>query len=554
MPSDTEIAQQVQPKPIGQIADQLGIDKADLLSYGREMAKVHINALHRPSSKQGRLILVSATTPTAAGEGKTTTTIGLGQAFAKLGKSVCLALREPSLGPCLGMKGGATGGGYSQILPTDRINLHFTGDIHAITSANNLLSAVIDNHIYQGNELNIDPRRVLWRRVTDMTDRSLRHIVLGLGGKLQGIPREGGFDISAASEVMAMLCLASNLDDFCQRLENTLVAFTYSGDPVFAKQLQITGAMLALLRDAIHPNLVQSIEGVPTLVHGGPFANIAHGCNSLLATRMAQHHADWAITEAGFGFDLGAEKFFDIKCRLGSLDPQAVVLVTTTRALKLHGGKMKEKLGDKDLPALRKGLANLDKHIENVRKFNKQPVVALNRFAGDNTAELSLIKVRCQELNTPFALCDHYATGGEGAIELAEQVMQVANQSQPYRPLYPLDLPVEEKVRIICREMYGADNVAFTKQAAKDLRQVQQLGFDQLPVCIAKAPGSLSDDPNLFGRPRDFDITVRGIQINSGAGFLVVLTGEILRMPGLPKHPGAERWQLRKDGSILGLD
>lgn len=554
MPSDTEIAQQVQPKPIGQIADQLGIDKADLLPYGREMAKVHINALHRPSSKRGRLILISATTPTAAGEGKTTTTIGLGQAFAKLGKSVCLALREPSLGPCLGMKGGATGGGYSQILPTDRINLHFTGDFHAITSANNLLSAVIDNHIYHGNELNIDPRRVLWRRVTDMNDRSLRHIVLGLGGKLQGIPREGGFDISAASEVMAMLCLASSLDDFCQRLENTLVAFTYSGDPVFAKQLQITGAMLALLRDAIHPNLVQSMEGVPTLVHGGPFANIAHGCNSLLATRMAQHHADWAITEAGFGFDLGAEKFFDIKCRLGSLDPQAVVLVTTTRALKLHGGKMKEKLGDKDLPVLRKGLANLDKHIENVRKFNKQPVVALNRFAGDNTAELSLIKARCQELNTPFALCDHYASGGEGAIELAEQVMQVASQSQPYRPLYPLDLPVEEKVRIICREMYGADNVAFTKQAAKDLRQVQQLGFDQLPVCIAKAPGSLSDDPNLFGRPRDFDITVRGIQINSGAGFLVILTGEILRMPGLPKHPGAERWQLQKDGSILGLD
>ncbi|NOQ41858.1 MAG: formate--tetrahydrofolate ligase [Desulfuromusa sp.] len=554
MPSDTEIAQQVQPKPIGQIADQLGIDKGDLLPYGREMAKVHVNVLQRPSNKQGRLILISATTPTAAGEGKTTTTIGLGQAFARLEKSVCLALREPSLGPCLGMKGGATGGGYSQILPADRINLHFTGDFHAITSANNLLSAVIDNHIYQSNELNIDPRRVLWRRVVDMNDRSLRHIVLGLGGKLQGIPREGGFDITAASEVMAMLCLASDLNDFSQRLENTLVAFTYSGDPVFAKQLQITGAMLALLRDAIHPNLVQSLEGVPTLVHGGPFANIAHGCNSLLATRIAQHHADWTITEAGFGFDLGAEKFFDIKCRLGNLDPQAVVLVTTTRALKLHGGQMKEKLGDKDLSALGKGLANLDKHIENVRKFNKQAVVALNRFAGDNTAELELVKAHCQELNTPFALCDHYATGGEGAIELAEQVMQVASQSQPYRPLYPLDLPVEEKVRIICREIYGADDVAFTKKAAKDLRQVQQLGFDHLPVCIAKAPGSLSDDPNLLGRPRDFNITVRGIQINSGAGFLVVLTGDILRMPGLPKHPNAERWHLQNDGSILGLD
>lgn len=553
MPSDIEIARLTQPKPIGQIADQLGIDKADLLPYGREMAKIHIKALQRPSKKQGRLILLSATTPTAAGEGKTTTTIGLGQAFAKLGKSVCLALREPSLGPCLGMKGGATGGGYSQIVPTDRINLHFTGDFHAITSANNLLSAVIDNHIYQGNELHIDPRRVVWRRVIDMNDRSLRHIVLGLGGEQQGIPREGGFDITAASEVMAMLCLAANLDDLNQRLENTLVALTYSGDPVFARQLQVTGAMLALLRDAIHPNLVQSLEGVPTLVHGGPFANIAHGCNSLLATRMALHHADWAITEAGFGFDLGAEKFFDIKCRIGALQPQAVVLVTTTRALKLHGGKSKDKLGENDLVALETGLVNLDKHIENVRKFNLQPVVAINRFTGDSPAELALIKTRCGELNTPAAICDHYASGGEGTIELAEQVLQVADQAQPYRPLYALDDPVEEKVRIICRKMYGADDVAFTKQAAKDLRQVQQLGFDRLPVCIAKASSSLSDDPNLLGRPRHFDITVRGIQINSGAGFLVVLTGDILRMPGLPKHPSAERWQLQKDGSIHGL-
>lgn len=554
MPSDTQMDPRVQPKPIEQIAAQLGIDRTDLLPYGREIAKIHLNALYRPRKKQGRLILVSATTPTAAGEGKTTTSIGLGQAFAKLGKSVCLALREPSLGPCLGMKGGATGGGRSQLLPADRINLHFTGDFHAITCANNLLSAVIDNHIYQGNDLSIDPRRVLWRRVIDMNDRSLRHIVLGLGGKLQGMPREGGFDISAASEVMAMLCLTSGLDDFRQRLDNTLVAFTYGGDPVFAKQLQVTGAMLALLRDAIHPNLVQSMEAVPTLVHGGPFANIAHGCNSLIATRMAQHYADWAITEAGFGFDLGAEKFFDIKCRLGRLDPQAVVLVTTTRALKLHGGKAKGGHTEQDVRALRKGLVNLDKHIESVRKFNKQPVVALNRFAGDSTGEIELIKTRCQELNAPFALCDHYATGGEGALELARLVMQVASQSQPTRLLYPLDLPVEEKVRIVCREMYGADDVAFTKQAARDLLQVQQLGFDQLPVCIAKAPGSLSDDPKLYGRPRHFDITVRSIQINSGAGFLVALTGDILRMPGLPKHPSAERWQLREDGSILGLE
>lgn len=553
MASDIEIAQSVQPKPIGQIADQLGVDKVCLLPFGREMAKVHTDVLRKPGSKNGRLILVSAITPTAAGEGKTTTTIGLGQAFAKLGESVCITLREPSLGPCLGMKGGATGGGYSQILPSDRINLHFTGDFHAITSANNLISAIIDNHIYQGNELKIDPRRILWRRVIDMNDRSLRNIVLGLGGKFQGVPREGGFDITAASEVMAMLCLASNLDDFRQRLEHTLIAFSYAGDPVFIKQLKITGAILSLLRDALHPNLVQSLEGVPALVHGGPFANIAHGCNSLLATKIAQHHADWTITEAGFGFDLGAEKFFDIKCRAGNLDPQAVVLVTTTRALKLHGGKDKKELQIKDIQALRKGMVNLDKHIENVGKFNKQAVVALNRFAGDDAAEIALIQARCQELGIPFALCDHYETGGNGAIELAEKVIQVASQSQPYRPLYSLDLAVEEKIRIICREMYGADDVAFTKQAAKDLRQVQHLGFDRLPVCIAKAPGSLSDDPSLLGRPRDFDITVRSIQINSGAGFLVALTGDILRMPGLPKHPGAERWQLEEDGKISGL-
>ncbi len=554
MLSDREIAQQVQAKPIGAIADQLGIHHEDLLPFGKQLAKIHLNSLGRSSRAPGKLVLVSATTPTAAGEGKTTTTIGLGQALARSGRSVCLALREPSLGPCLGMKGGATGGGYSQIMPADRINLHFTGDFHAITSANNLLSAVIDNHIYQGNLLNIDPRRILWRRVIDMNDRSLRHIVLGLGGKQQGIPREGGFDITAASEVMAMLCLASDLNDFRQRLAGTLVAFTYPGAPVFAEQLQVTGAMLALLREAIHPNLVQTLEGVPALVHGGPFANIAHGCSSLIATRMALHHADWAITEAGFGFDLGAEKFFDIKCRLGKLDPQVVVLVTTTRALKLHGGQKKAQLGKKDLIALRDGLGNLDKHIENVRRFNKQPVVALNRFAGDHAAELALIEARCRELATPFALCTHHAEGGRGAAELAEKVMQVAEQSQPYKPLYPLEMPVEEKIKIICREIYGADDVAFTKQAAKDLRLVQQLGYNQLPVCVAKAPGSLSDDPKLYGRPRDFEVTVNGIQINSGAGFLVVLTGDILRMPGLPKHPAAEAWQLRDDGSIEGLE
>ncbi len=554
MSSDFKISRQAQARPITEIAAKLGLAEEYLHLYGKEIAKVDISALRQPSHKKGQLILVSATTPTAAGEGKTTTTIGLGQALARLGESVCLALREPSLGPCLGMKGGATGGGRSQLLPADRINLHFTGDFHAITSANNLLSAIIDNHIYQGNALNIDPRRVLWRRVIDMNDRSLRHIVLGLGGKLQGVPREGGFDITAASEVMAMLCLATDIDDLGRRLGNALVAFSYSGEPIFASQLQVTGAMLALLRDAIHPNLVQTLEGVPALVHGGPFANIAHGCNSLLATRLARHCADWAITEAGFGFDLGAEKFFDIKCRLGDLDPLAVVLVTTTRALKLHGGQPQEELGKHNPIALRKGLANLDKHIENVRKFNKQPIVALNRFDDDNCDEIDMIATRCRDLDTPFTLCEHYQKGGAGAIDLAEKLRQVVGQSRPWQPLYPLDRPVEEKIRTICQQIYGAHDVAFTKQAEIELHQLQQLGFDQLPVCIAKAPGSLSDDPKLIGRPRNFDVTVRSIQINSGAGFLVVLTGDILRMPGLPKHPAAERWQLQQDGRIDGLD
>ncbi|WP_432823084.1 formate--tetrahydrofolate ligase [Trichloromonas sp.] len=502
MPSDVEIASKFSPRPIGEIAASLGICEDDLLPCGRHLAKVHLRALSQPSSRKGRLVLVSATTPTASGEGKTTTSIGLGQAFSRLGESVCLALREPSLGPCLGMKGGATGGGYSQVMPADRINLHFTGDFHAITSANNLLSAAIDNHIYHGNELGIDPRQVVWRRVMDMNDRSLRHIVVGLGGKGQGIPREGGFDITAASEVMAMLCLAENMADLRRRLDRTLVAFSYGGEPVRASQLQVTGAMLALLRDAIHPNLVQTLEGTPAFIHGGPFANIAHGCNSLAATRMAMHHADWVITEAGFGFDLGAEKFFDIKCRLANLDPVAVVLVTTVRALKMHGGRDKAELGEEDLDALFLGLANLDKHIENVGKFNKRPVVALNRFAGDSEAEVALVRARCREQAVPFALCTHHGDGGAGALELARLVMAVAADSEPFAPLYPLDLPVVEKVRIICREIYGADDVAFTRQAEKDLLQVERLGLSGLPVCVAKAPSSLSDDPALRGRPR----------------------------------------------------
>jgi len=554
MATDVEIAQQFSPKPITQISDSLGIDPAHLLPYGKDIAKVDLAALKTSSNKRGRLILVSATTPTPSGEGKTTTTIGLGQAFTQLGESVCLALREPSLGPCLGMKGGATGGGYSQIMPGDRINLHFTGDFHAITSANNLLSAAIDNHIYQGNQLKIDPRQIVWRRVMDVNDRSLRNIVLGLGGKMQGIPREGGFDITAASEVMAMLCLATDASDLKKRLDRTLIGYTFDGLPVQAKQLEITGAMMALLKDALQPNLVQSFEGTPAFVHGGPFANIAHGCNSIIATRMAMHHADWAITEAGFGFDLGAEKFFDIKCRIAELDPDAVVLVTTVRALKMHGGKAKDDLVKQDLEAVKKGLENLDKHIESVELFNKHPVVALNRFATDTDEEIALIRARCAQHNVSFAETNHHADGGKGAIELAKVVMESVSKNRPFQPLYQLDLPVIEKVKAVCKAMYGAFDVAFSKEAEKDLKHVEQLELTHLPVCIAKAPSSLSDDPTLHGRPRDFEVTVRAIQINAGAGFLVVLTGNIMRMPGLPKKPAANNIELLENGIIKGLE
>ncbi|RHW77224.1 formate--tetrahydrofolate ligase [Colwellia sp. RSH04] len=554
MATDVEIAQQFTPKPITEISDNLGIAPEHVLPYGRDVAKIDLESLKQPSDKQGKLILVSATTPTPSGEGKTTTTIGLGQAFTQLNESVCLALREPSLGPCLGMKGGATGGGYSQIMPSDKINLHFTGDFHAITSANNLLSAAIDNHIYQGNDLNIDPRQIVWRRVMDMNDRSLRKIVLGLGGKMQGIPREGGFDITAASEVMAMLCLADDAQDLKARLDRTLIGYTYEGKPVHAQELNITGAMMALLRDALQPNLVQSFEGTPAFVHGGPFANIAHGCNSVIATRMAMHHADWAITEAGFGFDLGAEKFFDIKCRIAEMDPDAVVLVTTVRALKMHGGKDKNDLETEDLSAVAKGLENLDKHIESVELFNKHPVVALNRFATDSDAEIALIKARCDEHNVSFAETTHHADGGKGAIELAKAVMESVDKSKPYQPLYALDLSVVEKVRKVSRAMYGATDVAFSKQAEKDLKHVELLGLTHLPICIAKAPSSLSDDPTLHGRPRDFEVTVSSIQINEGAGFLVVLTGNIMRMPGLPKKPAANDIKLLANGVIEGLE
>ena len=555
MKSDVEIALSVTPKPIEAVAEELGLSKGDVLPYGRDVAKIDVRALQRPRRLpgEGKLVLVSAITPTPAGEGKTTTTIGLGQALAKLGKSVCLALREPSLGPCFGVKGGATGGGYSQVTPAGRINLHFTGDFHAVTAANNLLGALIDNHLYHGNELHIDPRTVVWRRVIDMNDRALRNTIIGLGGRLQGVPRETGFDITAASEVMAMLCLAGDLDDLRARLDRTLVGFTYEHEPVTAGQLGGTGALLALLRDAVNPNLVQTLEGVPTLIHGGPFANIAHGCNSVIATRTALHLADYAVTEAGFGFDLGAEKFFDIKCATSGLETSAVVLVATIRALKMHGGVDKGELGAPDADAVTRGLPNLDKHIENIRHFAHTPIVALNRFGLDTDEELDVVRRHCTELDVAFALADHFARGGDGALELAELVVAEAESgAHPTRPLYQPDDPVEEKIRQVATKMYGARDVEFTRAAQKDLQDVKALGYEQLPVCVAKTQNSLSDDPKLRGRPSDFTVTVRNVRINAGAGFLVVLTGEMMRMPGLPVEPMANHIDV-VDGKIVGI-
>ena len=553
MLSNSEIAKSVTTQPIKEIATAMGISESDMIPHGTEITKVHINALNKPQNNSGKLILVSATTPTKAGEGKTTTSIGLAQGMKKLGESVCLALREPSLGPCMGIKGGATGGGYAQIVPNSRINLHFTGDFHAITSANNLISAMIDNHIYHRNLLNIDPRRIVWRRVMDMNDRSLRNIVVGLGGKAHGVPREGGFDITAASEIMAILCLSNDLEDLRNRLDRTLLAYNHDGEPIYLKDLEFTGSLMALLSDAIHPNLVQSLEGCPAFVHGGPFANIAHGCNSVIATKMAMHHSDWAITEAGFGFDLGAEKFFDIKCQSAGLDPAAVVLVTTVRALKLHGGKNAEELENEDLTALTDGLSNLDKHIESVQQFNKPMVVALNRFISDTDAEVELVRKHVESKGIRFAESRHFTEGGKGSVELAKAVIEVADTSRKFIPLYDKTDSVFKKIKKVSQKMYGAKDIAFTKDAERDLLQIKKLGLEHLPVCIAKAPSSLSDDPKLHGRPKDFFVTVRGIQINSGAGFLVVLTGNIMRMPGLPKSPVALKIELQADGTITGV-
>ena len=557
MPTDVEIARTHTARPITEIAATIGLEPDDLLLYGPTKAKVRLEVLQRPRTRPNpsKLILVSAITPTPAGEGKTTTTIGLGQAFAQLGESVALALREPSLGPCMGVKGGASGGGYSQIMPASDINLHFTGDFHAVTAANNLLASLLDNHVYHDMEPRLDPRRVEWKRVMDMNDRALRDCIIGLGGPTQGVPRETGFDITAASEIMAILALAEGPDDLRARLERILVGFTRDGEPVTAECLKGTGAMMALLRDALLPNLVQSLEGVPTFVHAGPFANIAHGCNSVLATRMAMHCADWAITEAGFGFDLGAEKFFDIKCRGAKLDTAAVVLVATIRALKMHGGKRsKAALAVPDAAAVARGLPNLTKHIENIQQFCEPPVVAINRFAQDTDEEIAVVRAHCAELGVPFAVSDHFARGGEGALDLARQIIEHAEKKdKSFCPLYCSDDTVEDKVRKVAQKMYGADDVVFTKTAQRDLKDIRRLGYADLPICIAKTQSSLSDEPRLRGRPENFEVTVRSIRINAGAGFLVVLTGDIMRMPGLPKVPQAWQVDLLDDGDVEGL-
>jgi len=539
-------------RPIREVAAGLGIAAEHLVPYGEDKAKIRHQAL-AAGRPPGRLVLVSAITPTGAGEGKTTTSIGLAQGLARIGEQVCLALREPSLGPTFGIKGGATGGGAAALVPAADINLHFTGDFHAISAAHNLLAAMLDNHLHHGNALGIDSRRVLWRRVVDLNDRALRNVVIGLGGKAQGVPRETGFDITPASEVMASLCLAEDAEDLRRRLSRLLVALDFDGRPVTAADLQAVGSMMVILKDALMPNLVQTCEGVPALVHGGPFANIAHGCNSVIATKTAMAYADWTVTEAGFGFDLGAEKFFDIKCTSAGLDTAAVVLVATVRALKRHGGADMATIGEPDAAAVERGLPNLWKHVENIRVFGETPVVAINRFAGDTDEEVAVIRQACDSAGVPCAVADHFARGGEGAEELARTVVEHAEEtSKPFTPLYDHAAPVKEKMERIARAIYGARDVLYTRQAEKELASIEALGYAGLPLCVAKAPTSLTDDPKRAGRPEDFEITVRGFILATGAGYVVPLLGDILRMPGLPKEPQAHLIDL-VDGEVVNL-
>lgn len=555
MLSDIEIAQQAKMQKITDVAAKLGISEDDIELYGKYKAKLSYDLIRRVKDKKdGKLILVTAITPTPAGEGKSTTTVGLAQGLAKLGKKVIVALREPSLGPCMGIKGGAAGGGYSQVVPMEDINLHFTGDFHAITSAHMLLAAMLDNHIQQGNALNIDPRRIAWKRVVDMNDRELRNIVVGLGGKAHGVPRQDGFDITVASEVMAILCLASSLHDLKERLAKIIVAYDYNGNPVTAGQIKAQGAMAALLKDAVKPNLVQTLENVPAIIHGGPFANIAHGCNSVMATQTGLKLADYTITEAGFGADLGAEKFFDIKCRYAGLKPDATVIVATVRALKMHGGVPKTDLKTPNVEAVKKGLVNLEKHIENVKKFGVPCVVAINIFAQDTAEELEAVREHCAKHGVNVALSDVFAKGGEGGIELAKEVIALADSGESkFAPIYPLEMSLKGKIETIAKEIYGADGVNYTKEADKALKEFEELGYGNLPICMAKTQYSFSDDPALLGRPSGFKITIRNCRIAAGAGFIVVLTGDVMTMPGLPKVPAAEKIDVTDDGVISGL-
>ncbi len=555
MKTDIEIAQEAQMLPITEVVKEIGLTADDLELYGKYKAKISNEYLKKiEGNKKGKLILVTAINPTPAGEGKTTTSVGLGQAFGKLGKKAVIALREPSLGPCFGIKGGAAGGGYAQVVPMEDLNLHFTGDFHAITAANNLLAALLDNHIQQGNALRIDTRQIVWKRCLDMNDRVLRNVVVGLGSKTDGFVREDHFVITVASEIMAILCLATDLEDLKDRLGKIIVAYDLDGKPVTAKDLQAVGAMAALLKDAILPNVIQTLEHTPALVHGGPFANIAHGCNSVRATTAALSMADYVVTEAGFGADLGAEKFFDIKCRQAGLSPDAVVLVATIRALKYNGGVPKTELSAENVEALEKGIVNLEKHIENLQKYKVPVVVTLNSFVTDSEAEIAFVKQFCEERGCEFAISEVWEKGGEGGIALAEKVLKTLEEKEShFEPLYPSELPLTEKIETVAKEIYGAKGVNYTAAAKKQLAKLTELGFGDLPVCMAKTQYSLSDDPALLGRPKDFDITVREAYVSAGAGFVVVLTGAVMTMPGLPKQPAAFGIDVDEDGKIMGL-
>lgn len=555
MLTDVQIAQNASMLPIKDVAGQIGLSEDDLELYGKYKAKISLETIKKLENNQdGKLILVTAINPTPAGEGKTTTMIGLAQAMNKIGKKTIVAMREPSLGPCFGIKGGAAGGGYAQVVPMEDINLHFTGDIHAITTANNLISAMLDNSLQQGNPLNIDERQIVWKRVVDLNDRALRHIVVGLGGKVNGVPREDGFDITVASEIMGILCLANDLSDLKSRVARIIVAYTRDGSPVTVADLKATGAVTLLLKDAIKPNLVQTLDHTPVFVHGGPFANIAHGCNSVMATKLALKLAPYTVTEAGFGADLGAEKFLDIKCRQAGLKPDAVVIVATVRALKMHGGMDKKELANENLEALRKGIANLEKHIENITKYGLPAIVAINAFPTDTKAELDLLEEICNAKGVKVALSEVWAKGADGGIELANGLIDLLeNKESNFKPIYDLDLPIDEKIKTIAREIYGADGVIFTKKAKTNIKKLTDLGLGKLPICIAKTQYSLSDDPTLLGRPTGFNIEINDLIPNTGSGFLVAISGDIMRMPGLPKVPAANNMDILEDGEIVGL-